>query len=209
MNMYHRKRIYYKNVYEYLTKYKYLVKELGFSNRQIERIYSELYQDYRNFSYYWLQTGLLEQASKQYDYAMQHFHSAERINPKSYAIKHAIARNYCKYALFLNSKVQSDEMFAEGKRKFLELIYQNEHLVSKPYSIHSLIFEAMNYYNQFNLHIPEEEDKLFMRLLNDAAKINHNDGVITNLQRQYLSFKYKQMNHFDNAYYEYEGAIDE
>lgn len=204
-----KRRDYVKNTYEYLTKYKYLSQELHLGNKDIEVIYKSLQPYYEKQSYYWLQLGILEQKEKMFEYALQHFKAAHMINPNSYAIQHAIARNFCKQAIETESRVQSNQLFEEGKQKFLELIDSREQNVSKSYSIHSLIFEAMNYYKKERKDISLEDDKIFMKLLNEAAKINESDTIISDLQIKYFAFKRHENIKFSGLYEEYEALIDE
>ena len=201
-------RDYDKNTYEYLTKYKYLSNVLGFSNDQIQKIYKKLQPYYSEISYFWLQLGISEQHGNNFDYSLQHFKTALAINPNSYGIQHAIARNYCKQAMQLESIVQAKEIFEIGKKKFIELIKLREYTRSKSYSVHSLIFETMNFYEKFNLKMEFDDTKTYYDLLNDMNLNVYNDYVMQKLQTRFTNFIRKRGVFSDEEYSEYESNLD-
>lgn len=204
-----KERNYYKNVYEYLTKYKYLKRNLRINDFDISQIYTSLKLIYEHLSYYWLQRGILEQQSGNFDYALQYFNTALEKNPKSYAIQHAIARNYCKSALKKENFSQAIWIFNEGIRRLDTIIETKEFLQSKFYSIHSRIMETINFYKEFYRQIPEEEDKKCQNLLNEISRQSSHDKIMSDLQYKYFCFKSEQKANFDKFYSNYEEDLDE
>ncbi len=199
---------YHKKVYEYLTKYKYL-KILQLSNNDINSIYDQLQKFYADKSYYWLQVGLVEQDEQEFDYALMHFKSARTINPHSYGIIHAIARNYCKQAQNLSNKVQSKEYFAQGEQMFLELIENKDYASSKSYAIHSLICETIHYYQMYNMQFPKEKISLYKKLLSEAMKKDGLDEIMISLNEKFSKFLNSSLQKDRDVFYnEYENNLD-
>lgn len=201
-------RDYNKNVYEYLTKYKYLSKILHLSNTQIQEIYKKIQSYYTDISYFWLQLGISEQHGGNYNYALQHFKTALSINPNSYGVKHAIARNYCKQALELDSNAQARETFEIGKKQFIELISLKEFTRSKSYSIHSLVYEIMEFHKKYNIELCQEDIKICIDLLNDSKRKDTNDNVMSKLQMQFYNFLNKNNTFSEQIYEIYENELD-
>lgn len=202
-------RNYSKTSYEYITKYKYLRKILNLNDEEIIRLYGAISQYYSDISYYWLQVGQVEQHQKAFDYALQHFKSALAINKNSYAIQHAIARNYCKQASYVDSAVQAKTLFEEGKAQFYTLIDNREHMQSKSYAIHSLVYESMAFYSRNNMKMEEEEIKEYQHLINTASKIDGQDYVMTELQQKFLLFVNNNGGITSKEYEEYELNLDD
>lgn len=203
-----RGRNYTKNVYEYLTKFKNLHNILKLSNEEIKYLYADLQEYYGTISYYWLQLGIVEQKNNNFNYALQHFNTAHSINVNSYGIKHAIARNYCKQAVDLSSITQAMETFNYGKGLFLNLIKTKEYIQSKSYSIHSLIYEIMEFHKKFNIKLDDGEKKLCFDLLNDSKKMDLSDDMMSSLQSSFISFLKKFNNFTENDYVQYEELLD-
>lgn len=199
---------YHKKVYEYLTKFRYLKTILCFSNKDIIEIYNELKNYYSEVSYYWLQLGLVEQNENEFEYALQHFKSANKINPMSYGILHALARNYCKEALYIESKVQSQYYFEEGTRKLLDLIENNSYLSSKSYAVHSLIYETIHYYTESHLQFPNDKILFYKELLKGAMEKDNYDDMMVRLDRKFADFCNRSLKGTDINYIEYENNLD-
>ena len=199
---------YHKKVYEYLTKFRYLKTILCFSNNDIIEIYNELKKYYSEMSYYWLQLGLVEQNENEFEYALRHFKSANKINPRSYGILHALARNYCKEAQYIDSKVQSRHCFEEGTKKLLELIENDLYLSSKSYAVHSLIYETIHYYTESHLQFPNDKILFYKKLLKEAMEKDNYDDMMVQLDKKFTDFCKCKLKDNDINYIEYENNLD-
>lgn len=207
-NIKERGMSYHKKVYEYLTKFRYLKNILCFSNNDIIEIYSELKKYYSEMSYYWLQLGLVEQNENEFKYALRHFRSANKINPRSYGILHALARNYCKEAQCIDSKVQSRHCFEEGTKKLLELIENDLYLSSKSYAVHSLIYETIHYYTESHLQFPNDKILFYKELLKEAMEKDNYDDMMVQLDKKFTDFCKCKLKDNDINYIEYENNLD-
>lgn len=198
---------YYKKVYEYLTKYKYL-KMLNLSDVEISYLYEKLQKYYNDKSYYWLQVGLVEQSEFEFEYALTHFKSASVINPKSYGIIHAIARNYCKQAQYIDSKFQAKEFFLQGEKLFLDLIQNKDYESSKSYAIHSLISETIHFYKKNNMSFPNDKMISYKKLLFNAMQKDGQDEIMINLNDKFSKFINSTLENEPELYRVYEDNLD-
>lgn len=206
-NIQERGMNYHKKVYEYLTKYKYL-KFLNFTDSDISSLYEKLQIYYKDKSYYWLQVGLVEQAEYEFEYALTHFKSAAVINPNSYGIIHATARNYCKQAQYISNKTQANEYFLQGEKLFLELIQNKDYESSKSYAIHSLICETIHYYKMNNIKFPKEKILLYKKLLYGAMKKDGQDEIMITLNDKFSKFLNSTLENDFELYQSYENNLD-
>lgn len=198
---------YWKTTYEYLTKYKTLMRIFKFTNKEIFDIYNKIFPAYQDRSYYWLQKGLLEQKENNFELANNHFNSALAIHSTSYAILHAKARNYCKQAIFIGERDKAVHYYEEGSKIFYSLIENYEHKQNKTYSIHSLVFESMEYYKKYKININKNKEREFVALIDGALIKDPDDTLLQDLMKRFFVFS-RNISEF-NLYEGYEDYIDE
>lgn len=160
---------YCKNILESLIKPKEIYRQFAFNKTQKMMYREMLYRlkpYYEKISYYWVQLGLAEQLAGDFDRALTHFRHAESIRPRSYSVLHAIARNYIRRANRLTFKKRNDakQLFETGEAKMLDLIREQEYEQNIPYSIHTYIWEKIDFCRKFKF-IPSTEELRYMDTL--------------------------------------------
>ena len=95
-----------------------------------------------NFSYYWVQRGLLEERLCNFEKAEIYLLNAQTIRQNSYQVQHAIAKNHMErglYELEQNRFAIGEEYFNTGLEEMKHLVINNEYSKARAYSVHSLI----------------------------------------------------------------------
>lgn len=156
---------YWKIMFESLTKEDLLRKQLELNTDSIRKLFYKIKNYYSDISYYWLQLGLIEQVSGEFERALNHLEQAESIKPIAYQIQHAIGRNYLKYANSLGSLDLAESIFKKGEEKLLKLIRDQEMLQPLAYSIDCYLNEKIKYINKFNLTVSNDDYRNMFHLL--------------------------------------------
>lgn len=181
---------YWRIIFESLLKEDILEKKLKISLDDICNLYYQLNEEYNNISYYWLQLGIVEQRKKEYDNALNHLLMAKTIRNDSYQIQHAIARNYLKYANNTKDPILAQTRFNKGKELMLDLINSTEYhkRKAKNYSIHCYVSEWIQFINNQDMPITNDEVRHMKRYIDSALDIE--DKYIASLIADFMKMLY-------------------
>lgn len=146
-------------IFQSLCNEKQLRTAFKFSSAQQEDLLRKLNAKYEGISYYWLQRGLYEQSKGDYSKALSHLKKSQSIQPRSFKIQHAIARNYLKFANSQPNYSLAKSLFDKGERLMKELIYSNEYYIekAKPFSVNSYVLEKVRHIERFNIKVTNKE----------------------------------------------------
>lgn len=146
-------------IFQSLLKEKRLNEQFVFTEKEIGKLLYELKDNYEDISYYWLQLGIYEQQKKDYAKALSHLKMAQHIQPKSFKIQHAIARNYLKYANSQSSFSAAENLFETGEQLMKALIQSREYYIqkAKPFSISCYVLEKVRYIRRFSVKVTVKE----------------------------------------------------
>lgn len=139
-------------IFQSLINEKRLKKYFKLSKDELKSLLYGLKEYYKDISYFWLQLGLFEQLNGDYSKALSHLQQSQAIQPNSFMIKHAIARNYLKFANSQSNINLANELFEKGESLMQELIDGKEYYIKKarPYSISCFVLEKTKYILKFN-----------------------------------------------------------
>jgi hypothetical protein len=140
-------------------------------------------------SYYWVQYGLAAQLIGKYDAAQNHFFNASRIQPRSYQVLHASAKNYMERGIVDYSKNIRSNNFEYGKTKMKDLIVNPDyHELGYTYSLHAYIDMLIKFsYSTKSLLL--EEDLLFIQNhLKDFFIQENKDIWIKKVTNQFIEY---------------------
>lgn len=159
-------------VFQSLLKERRLSDQFAFNEHEIGNLLYELKDHYERISYYWLQLGIFEQQKKDYSKALSHLKVAQHIQPNSFKIKHAIARNYLKFANHQNDIAVASELFGTGERLMNELINSQDYYIkkAKPFSVSCYVLEKVRYINKFKISVTNRELCEMRDMLNSVYK---------------------------------------
>ncbi len=179
---------YWNEIEATLMKEKLLRKRLGLKTSSIKNMLFEI-QSYYNDNYnYWIQVGISEQMDNEFEKALNHFQQAEALNPNSYMVKNAIARNFLKQANSCEIIESAKPYFEEGERRMLELIKEREEFQVKAYSTHCYLYEKINYFEKFNI-VPNDDDlKKMYDLLETIIEKTPEDGMSKHISNKFFNF---------------------
>lgn len=183
---------YSKNILETLIKPKELYRQFAFNKAQ-QNLYREMLYRlkpyYEKISYYWVQLGLSEQLAGDFDRALTHFHHAESIRPHSYSVLHAIARNYIRRAnrLPFKKRDHAKQLFETGEANMLSLIQEQEYEQNIPYSIHTYIWEKIDFCRKFRF-IPTTEELRYMKTLCEDLESKDVEEVSEPVKRHFYKY---------------------
>ena len=113
----------------------------------------------KQYSYYWIQRGLVEQKASAFEQAENYFMQAKEIRPSSYQVRHAIAKNYMERGLYEAKKGNSQavEYFEYGANMMQDLVENPQYSKAYSYSIHALSNMKFKFSEESNYIIPEDE----------------------------------------------------
>ena len=137
---------------------KSLSKVLSYS--KIKELYSLLEINCKQYSYYWVQRGLCAQRQKKPDYeeADRYLREARAINPYSYQVAHAIAKNLINRGLENLNTYKA--YYEEGIDQLVELLEGEKFNRAYGYSLHSYIDSVLKYNVATHTVLSNEECKL-------------------------------------------------
>lgn len=183
---------YWNEIEASLMKEKLLRQKLGLRTSAIKNMLFEI-QDYYNDSYnYWIQMGISEQMDNEFDKALNHFKQAEAINPDSYMVQNAIARNFLKQANGFNTYDTALPYFERGEELILSLIKEREEFQVKAYSTHCYLYEKMNFYLRFGISPKDDELNVMYKMLKSIInKTSEEDGMSKHISNKFYSFLQK------------------
>lgn len=172
-------------VFQSLLKEKKLSDQFIFSIKEIGNLLYELKDYFENISYYWLQLGIYEQQNGDFAKALSHLKFAQHIQPNSFKIKHAIARNYLKFANSQTNVSEALVLFDTGERLIKELIYSKDFYIkkAKPFSISCYVTEKVKLIRKFKVDVATKELCEIRDILNEVYKSE--DKYIANAMQDF------------------------
>lgn len=179
---------YWRVIFESIFKEKILRNRFKFSSSETYSLMYDLQNYYRDLSYYWLQLGLAEQTSKEFEKALNHFRQAESIRPRSYHIQHAIGRNFLRHANNTQDYTFAKQLFSEGEKILLPLIREKEFSQVRAYSIHCYLYEKINFLEHFHIDTSNDELRNMFRLLEKLIAKDENDIMAKHISNYFYSF---------------------
>lgn len=146
-------------IFQSLCNQENLKKAFKFTNRDLDSLLNDLSEAYKNISYYWLQRGLHEQSKRDYPKAFSYLKKSQSIQPRSFKIQHAIARNFLKFANSQGTLSLAEPLFRKGENLMKQLIYSNEYYIekAKSFSVSSYVSEKVRYIELFAVKITNKE----------------------------------------------------
>lgn len=183
-----REHTYWNEIEASLLKEKLLRKRLGLRTSAIRNMLFEI-QDYYDESYnYWIQVGITEQFSYEFEKALNHFQQAEALNPNSYMVQNAIARNFLRQANYSEDYEKARPLFDEGENRMLELIRNRDEFQVKAFSTHCYLYEKINFYIKFNIEPSDKELKNMFDLLKRIVEKMPEDGMSKHISNKFYEF---------------------
>ena len=153
--------------------------------KEILRIIKSYYNDKAN---YWNQVGIVEEKLGDYNRTLNNFKQSEVLNPNSYLVQNALARNYLRMANFSLNIEQAKLFFIEGKTRMLKLIRHRDDFQAKAYTTHSYIQELIQYWSKFNIAPTKEEIIQAISILRAVIDQDKNDMMATNIAGQFFAY---------------------
>lgn len=171
----------YSELFQKSLRVKRIQSEELLSNQSLEDLFNRLQYYAEDYSYYWIQRGIIAEDEKQYDMAYHYFNEGLRIHPNSYQAKHAMAKNMMEWAI---DSASSNEQFAKSHMKIGNDVMHS--IIDNPaysrgyqYSLHALIDLNLKYCERVDTDMSEDEmsyicDKIL------ALKNNQLDNYLMN-----------------------------
>ncbi len=146
-------------IFQSLCNREQLRKVFKFSDTQMDELLQGLKEKYERISYYWLQRGLYEQSKEDYPKAFSYLKKSQSIQPRSFKIQHAIARNYLKFANSQGKIELAEPLFKDGEKLMKQLIYSNEYYIEKAraFSVNSYVLEKIRYIERYHIAVTSKE----------------------------------------------------
>ena len=144
---------------------------------------------YSNNYNYWLQLGIAEQLSDDYEKALIHFNQAQTYGPNSYMVKNALGRNYILQAIEEKDDEMAISLFDKGKAILMDLIKNREEYQAKAYSIHTYVAGLMKFYKiKRHLKVPASAIKEADSFINTICTKYTDDPMFELLKRNFVQF---------------------
>lgn len=122
----------------------------------LKMLYSIRNYYYDNF-HYWVQLGIAESNSGEFDKATNHFKQAESLFADSFLVKSAMGTNYMKKAIHSRSSMEGELFLKEGENILTKLIDQTMEFEITSYTTHSYVCQKLNYLKKFQEEISNSE----------------------------------------------------
>lgn len=180
---------YWNEIQSTLMKGKLLRKKLGMTNGEIKNLLFDIKNFYDDDYNYWIQVGIAEQNDNDFEKSLNHFKQAESLNPKSYLVLNAIARNYLRQANKTKDPSEAKALFEEGERRLLKLIRDREEFQVKAFSTHCYLYEKLRYFKIFRIKPSIDELKKMFEMLKSILEKDEKDPMarhISNLLSEYV-----------------------
>jgi hypothetical protein len=140
----------YYEIFQKILRVKKL-KKLGVHPKAVYGMLQKLESYCKNYSYFWIQYGIAAQTLEDYDNATNHLNYANHLQPESFSVKHALAKNKMEIGLYKirNSQAGAQSDFSQGKADMLELVVSRNHMDNYLYSVHTYV-DLMLAYSKVN-----------------------------------------------------------
>lgn len=145
---------------------------------------------------YWLQLGIAEQLSYDYEKALIHFNQAQTYGPNSYMVKNALGRNYILQAIEEPDDEMATSLFNQGKDILRNLIRNREEYQARAYSIHTYVVGLMKFYTvKKHLKVPSSAIKEADSFVNTICTKYADDPMFESLKRKFIQFTLQYSSH--------------
>lgn len=181
---------YWNEIQSTLMKGKLLRKKLGMSNGEVKNLLFDIKNFYDDDYNYWIQVGIVEQNDNDFEKSLNHFRQAESLNPKSYLVLNAIARNYLRQANITKNQSEASVLFEEGERRMQKLIRDREEFQVKAFSTHCYLYEKLRYFKIFKIRPSYDELQKMFDMLKSILEKDEKDPMarhISNLFSDYVN----------------------
>lgn len=177
----------YYEIFQKVLRVKKL-KNLGVPIKVIYNMLQGLESNCKEYSYFWIQYGIAAQIMEDYDNATNHLNYAKHLQPESFSVKHALAKNKLEIGLykFKHSQVGAESDFSKGKEDMLELIASKNHINNYLYSVHTyvcLMLEYSKVNSTLLLKSDYEEIHKHLRKIASGSFDTHMKGIIDRFVR--------------------------
>jgi hypothetical protein len=170
------------------TKERTLRSKFSLSIDEIKNMLYELKGELGVSYNYWIQLGIAEQITKDFDKALNHFKQAEALNPGSYMVQNSIGRNYLRQANSSAKASEAKRFFSEGEEILLKLINNREEHQVRAFSTHTYLYEKINYLKKFKMKVSNEELRKMFFLLKNLMDKDPDDTMAKHISNVFLSF---------------------
>lgn len=180
---------YWNEIQSTLMKGKLLRKKLGMSNGEVKNLLFDIKNFYDDDYNYWIQVGIAEQNDNDFEKSLNHFRQAESLNPRSYLVLNAIARNYLRQANITKDLSEASILFEEGEKRMLKLIRDREEFQVKAFSTHCYLYEKIRFFRIFRIKPSLEELQKMFNMLKTILDKDDKDPMarhISNLLSEYV-----------------------
>ncbi|MEG1567789.1 MAG: SIR2 family protein [Anaerovoracaceae bacterium] len=125
------------------------LKKLGIPSENIYAILQRMESYCKEYSYFWIQYGIAAQMLEDYESATNHLNYAKHLQPESFSVKHALAKNLMEIGLykFKHNQTGAENDFSKGKADMLELVVSKKHIDNYLYSVHTYVDLMLTYSN--------------------------------------------------------------
>lgn len=146
----------------------------------IKKIYAHTEDKCCKYSYYWVQRGLCaqKQSNPDFEEADRFLREARKINPCSYQVAHAIAKNLINRGL--DNIIQNEAYYQEGITQLLALLDNEKYSRAFGYSLHAFIDSSLKYCESTKTTLSEE---VCILINNYVEQLNESDikGMLSNI----------------------------
>lgn len=180
---------YWNEIQSVLMREKLICENLHIRSPHLKKMLYEI-RDYYHENYnYWLQLGIAEQQTGDYEKALIHFDQAQVYNPNSYMVKNAIGRNYIQQAIKERDDEVAKRLFETGKEMLFELITNREEYQARAYSTHTYLTGLMNFYGKKQrLKISSRDLQEAKSLITKIYAKYKDDPIFKRLNAQFTQF---------------------
>lgn len=146
----------------------------------IKKIYAQTEDKCCKYSYYWVQRGLCaqKQSNPDFEEADRFLREARKINPRSYQVDHAIAKNLINRGL--DNIIQNEAYYQDGISLLIALLDNEKFSRAFGYSLHAFIDSSLKYCESTKTILSEE---VCILINNYVEKLNESDikGLLSNI----------------------------
>ena len=150
------RNVYYE-IFQKISRVK-KINKLGISTRNVYEMFQKLENEYKNFSYFWIQYGIAAQILEDYESATNHLNYAKHLRPEAFSVKHALAKNKMQIALrnLKDSSKNAIKDFEEGELEMILLIDSKKHINNYFYSVHTYVKSLLLYSEILDSELSQE-----------------------------------------------------
>ena len=201
----------YTDLFQSALLFKRLLTSNFLSVESLDSFYINIERFCKDYSFYWVQRGLLKQQLHSFEFAESYLRKALSINPKSYQVKHALAKNDMNRGLEEIKENGNEDTFINGYNDMEALLNNPSYSKAFSYSAHTLINMQMIYSSIVNKKMDYSRCDMLVstlcqnRLDDEVLKIVQK--YINYLKGDYTDLSNKLRDYIDD--YEKPGLVDQ